>query len=89
MLRQFGQKPVAVGGRLDKIDGGGDGAASFYAIDVDLPAGAPLPNGIGDEDYFAVVEVNQGLEHHVHSVDRQEPAATLKRSGRKILWPTI
>jgi hypothetical protein len=57
-FRQFGKKlVVAVAGvGLDEIDGKRDGTAAFDAVDVELPLLAPLPDGVGDSRYLAIVE---------------------------------
>lgn len=62
LLRQFGEKAPGGGVGLDEIDGDGDGAAAFGAVDVELFLAAPLLNGVGDEVYLAVVEGNERLE---------------------------
>ena len=56
LLRQFGKKPVLGDVQLNEIDGNGDGAASFDAVNAELFLATPLPNGIGDDGYLAVVE---------------------------------
>lgn len=57
-FRQFGKKlVVAVAGvGLDEIDGKRDGTAAFDAVDVELPLFAPLPDGVGDSGYLAIVQ---------------------------------
>ncbi|WP_280950666.1 hypothetical protein [Rhizobium bangladeshense] len=41
---------------MNEVYGNGDGAAPFDAVDVKLFLAAPLPNGVGDDGYLAVVE---------------------------------
>ncbi|MBY3598798.1 hypothetical protein HJA88_23270 [Rhizobium bangladeshense] len=56
LLRQFGKKSVPGEIHLNEVYGNGDGAAPFDAVDVKLFLAAPLPNGVGDDGYFAVAE---------------------------------
>ncbi|AUW43168.1 hypothetical protein CUJ84_Chr002819 [Rhizobium leguminosarum] len=82
LLRQLGKKPVVVSVHLDEIDGDGDGVASFYAVDVELPLAAPLPNGIGDDGYFIIVERDERQEHLRILHEAARAPMSLKRSRR-------
>ncbi|NNG74575.1 hypothetical protein HLI18_32960 [Rhizobium laguerreae] len=61
-IRQVLKEPIP-GGVLDEIDGKGQGAAAFVAIDLTMVVCTPLPNRSDDEFDLLIGQGNEGLKH--------------------------